>query len=325
MNDKEEPFSRSDEDQIYNTPEKWYVRVKWAYYAFERKRKNKRDFIRLLTLTSTKCYDVLLLKDLGVILTTNTGYSPLSVTFCECDPERYVLIRNSLPGARDFGGKIEQFVDAGSTHLSPRAEKWFPYDVINLDFTKPGFRHKGEKTSITMDTISKILLIQKFKKQSFTLFLTLPAIRSGDDSTGISQLEECLRTNLENGYSDFKREFKKRYPKMEITNYREFLLTVVPKLIIKYGQTESFDIHCRERCTYVNTGARAVMITFIFDCECIGLSEGYGGSNPAEILANRYPKRILEILTTKYRDINEEFAKDRKLLEKYLQYTTKYD
>ncbi len=306
----------------YTTPEKWYVRDKWAQYAFGRKQKNERDFIRLLTLTSTKCYDVRFFKDRGLLLTTDTGYEPASVTFCEYNPERYVLIRNSLPGAQDFCGKIEQFVDAGSTHLPHRAERWFPYDVINLDFTKPGFRQKGEKTSIMMDTIAKIFMIQGFKKQSFTLFLTLPAIKRGNDATGISQLDECLRSNLEDNYPDFKDKFLKKYPNGKILKYREFLLTVVSKLIIKYGQSGSFDIQCQERCTY--KGARAVMITFVFDCEYIGLPSGYGGANPADILAKRYPKRILEILEREYEDINEKFTGDPQLEKRYLQYANKY-
>jgi hypothetical protein len=66
------------------------------------------------------------------------------------------------------------------------------------------------------------------------------------------------------------------------------------------------------------------MITFVFDCEYIGLPSGYGGANPADILAKRYPKRILEILEREYEDINEKFTGDPQLEKRYLQYANKY-
>jgi len=318
-------FVRSEEDEIYNTPEKWYVRDKWAKHALERKKKNHRDFIRLLTLTSTKCYDVKFFRDNELLLMTEVGYAPESVTFCEHNNERYVLIRNRLPGARDFFGDLEYFVGAGSPGFTSRAQRWFPYDVINLDFTKPGFRQKGKKTSIMMDTVSKIFMIQGFKKQSFTLFLTLPAIRKGNDMTGKRQLNECLNSNLGGKYSKFEDNFLKKYPGGKFPSYREFLLVVVPKLIIRYGQGENFDIQCQEKYTYIGKGAKAVMITFIFECEYVGLSNGYGGENPADILARIYPTRILEIIERGYEDINKKFTQDPCLKGKYSQLTDKYN
>lgn len=319
----EQYFVRSEEDQIYNTPEKWYVREKWVRYAQERKDKNRRDFIRLLTLTSTDCYDIEFFRDKGLLLFTDTGYAPESVTFCEYIQERYVLIRNRLPGARDFFGKLEALVGVGNTRLTHRAERWFPYDIINLDFTKPGFRHREKKTSLMMDTISKIFMIQGFKEQSFSLFLTFPAIRSGNDAAGRQQLNNCLNSNLGGRYPDFERFFLEKYPDAIISNYREFLLVVAPKLLIKYGQSGNFDVRCRERCTYINRGARAVMVTFIFDCEYVGLPNDYGGDNPADILARQYPTRILEIIEREYEDINNKFSQDQRLEQRCLKYTIK--
>lgn len=319
----EQHFVRSEEDQIYNTPEKWYVREKWIKCAQERKEKNHRDFIRLLTLTSTKCYDVKFFRDKGLLSLTDTGYSPESVTFCEYIQERYVLIQNRLPGARGFLGKLEEFIEAGSTRLTHRAERWFPYDIINLDFTKPGFRHGEKKTSLMMDTISKIFMIQGFKEQSFSLFLTFPAIRRGNDATGRQQLNNCLNSNMGGRYPDFENAFLGKYPNAIISNYREFLLVLTPKLVIKYGQSRNFDVQCRERCTYINRGARAAMVTFIFDCEYVRLPSGYGGENPADILVRQYPHRILEIIERMHEDVNSKFGQSRRLEQRYLKYTHK--
>ena len=317
MNTSEEPFLSSKEDQIYNSPEKWHVRTKWIHYASRRKDKSGKDYINLLTLTSTKCYDIKLFQHEGLILTTDTGYAPHSLTFCEYHPERYANIRNLLPGARDWRGKIESLVEAGNSHISNRAQRWFPYDVINLDFTKPGFRQKEEKTSITMQTISKIFMIQRLQSRSFTLFVTLPAIEQGNDVTGKTELGNCLKSNLDGRYPNFEKNFLQKYPKEAFHDYREFLLVVVPKLIIKYGQSESFDTKCLERCCYINEGAQTTMVTFMFDCEFIGLQDGYGGKNPTEILAELYQGRIVEILEHDFEDINARFAKEPELRQHY--------
>ena len=324
MNTSEEPFLSSEEDQIYNSPEKWHIRTKWIHYASRRKEKSGKNYINLLTLTSTKCYDIKLFQQEGLLLTTDTGYVRRSLTFCEYHPERYARIRNLLPGARDWRGELEKFVDAGRSYVSDRAQRWFPYDVINLDFTKPGFRQKEEKTSITMQTISKIFMIQRLKSHSFTLFVTLPAIEQGNDITGKTELDNCLNSNLDGSYPDFEKNFLQKYPEKAFPDYREFLLFVVPKLIIKYGQSENFDTKCLERCSYINEGAQTVMITLMFDCEFIGLQDGYGSKNPAEILAESYQPRIVEILEHDFEDINARFAKEPELRQHYLKFREKF-
>lgn len=318
MNKHEDNYQRTEEDQIFNSPQKWFVREKWVEYATIRKNSNRRPFVRYLTLTSTKTYDVDFFREKGLISTTNAGYLPESVTFCEYIPERFARIHNRLPGVRGFPGSFETFVGAGRIGQTYKASAWFPYDVINLDFTAPCFRQRGRRTSITMDAIEKVFDFQKLEKQSFSLFLTLPALRSGDDPTGISQLNECLSANLRNRYRNLREKFFQIYPRRRFPSYREFLLFVVPKLIIRYGQNYTFDVICQERFTYIAEGARTVMITFIFDCEYVGLPNGYGGENPSDILAERYPQRIMDLLEKEFENINEKFERDRPLKEKYV-------
>ena len=316
MSEYEDKYKRTEEDQIYNSPQKWFVREKWVQNAVNRKRTNGRDFIRFLTLTSTKIYDIEFFRENELIATTKTGYNPESITFCEYVPERYARIQNRLPGARAFLGSFEQFVGAGDLGQSNRASKWFPYDVINLDFTRPCFNQKGKKTSHAMDAIEKVFDLQKLKKQSFSFFLTLPALKSGDDSTGISKLNDCLSSNLRNEYGELKDKILEKYPRKKFPSYREFLLFMVPKLIIRYGQNFTFDVICQERYTYIAEGAKAVMITFIFDCEYVGLPNGYGGENPSDILAESYPLRIMDLLEKEFENINEKFERDVRLKEK---------
>ncbi len=316
-------FISSEDDKVYNTPEKWFVREKWAYFASNRKSKNKRKFIRLLTLTSTKAYDIALFSKKELIQTTETGYSPESVAFCERDHERYTRIHNTLPGARAYLGTFEEFVGAGGIGFTDRARKWFPFDVINLDFSGPLFKHQERNTSKVMDAILKMFMAQDFMKQSFTLFLSLPAVRKWDDDVGRKQLLDCLSINLTSQETTkFKDIFEQKYSSKEINSYYEFLLVTVPKLIIKYGQSKNFDVDCLERYTYI--GAKTKMVSFIFDCEYRGLPNGYGGENPASVLAKVYPERVLKIIAQDYIDINKVFKEKIEIKKQCIDYRNQF-
>lgn len=312
------------DDKVYNTPEKWFIREKWVNFALNRKNKNKRKFIRLLTLTSIKAYDIIFLCDKGLIKTTETGYSK-SIAFCEKSPERFTRIYNTLPGTRAYQGTFEEFVGAGHIGFTDRARKWFPFDVINLDFSGPIFKHKKRNTSKIMDAMSKMFMIQGFSKQSFTLFLSLPAIKRGDDEAGRRQLNNCLSVNLASKETkEFKEFFEKKYPTKKINRYFEFLLVTTPKLIIKYGQSENFDVDCLGKYTYVGETARTKMVSFMFDCEYRGLQNGYGGENPASVLSKVYPNRILKIIKQDHIDINKIFKEKSDTKERYVKYKKQY-
>jgi hypothetical protein len=317
-------FISSEDDKVYNTPEKWFIRELWAKFALNRKKKNKKQYIRLLTLTSIKAYDIILLCEKGLIQTTETGYSPESVAFCERDPERYTRIYNTLPGAKAYQGTFEDFVGAGDIGYTDRARKWFPFDVVNLDFSCPMFKHRGRKTSRLIEAILKMFMIQSFKKQSFSLFLSVPAVKKWDDEEGRKQLSDCLKVNLRGKETTkFREVFKQKYPK-KIDGYYKFLLVAVPKLIIKYGQSQTFDVDCLGRYTYIGETARTKMVSFMFDCEYQGLPDGYGGENPTSILAKVYPERVLKIIEKDYVDINKEFDEQPDVKKKYVARKKKY-
>ena len=319
--EKMKSYIGSEDDKVYNTPEKWFVRERWANFALIRRDKNKIKFIRLLTLTSIKAYDIKFLFKKGLIQTTETGYSPGSITFCEKNSERYTRIFNNLPGARAYQGTFEDFVGAGSIEFTERAKKWFPFDVINLDFTGPMFRHAERNTSKVMDAMLKMFMIQDFTKQSFTLFLSVPAIKGGDDDTGIKQLSDCLDVNLASKETmKFKEVFEQKYPSKKINSHYEFLLITVPKIIIKYGQSKNFDVDCSGKYTYIGENAQTRMVSFIFDCEYRGLQDGYGGENPASVLAKVYPDRVLKTITQDYLDVNRIFGEQPEIKKKCIEY-----
>ena len=153
-------------------------------------------------------------------------------------------------------------------------------------------------------------MLQKLYKQNFTLLLTLTATKESADEEGIKQLNACLSRNLSNGLlKEFKELFFKKYPKDTKPSHKEFILLVVPKLIIKFGQNFNFDVSCIKSFTYKGETSKTQMASFVFDCEYVGLPNGYGGKPPATTLAERYPKRVTNILSEGYNDVNEILEK----------------
>ncbi|MFW9879036.1 MAG: hypothetical protein ACFFG0_38645, partial [Candidatus Thorarchaeota archaeon] len=154
----------------FNTPEKRYVRDQWFNAARVIKKNNNVAFINYCTFPGRNCHDVIRLKSL--LKTKEIGktfYDEKSLTFFEKDIELITEIRNKLPGARFFNGFFEDFVKAAwegrnirpgqnSTEINPF--DYFPYDVINLDYTGPGFKHNGKKTSSEMSSIYSLFEIQ---------------------------------------------------------------------------------------------------------------------------------------------------------------------
>ncbi|VVB86447.1 Uncharacterised protein [uncultured archaeon] len=320
---------RSD-DEIFNTPQKRYIRHEiWAKYAIKRKEKDDLDFIKYLTFPALGCYDVKILNDLELLETKEiegiTTYG--SVGFCEKDPHKFALIQQKLPGARYCQGTYEDIVGACGEELPIRAQRWFPFDVINLDFTSPLF--SSDRNKIT-NAIKRTFNIQKLKSKSFTLFLTLPALRSADTEDGKNRLDDILKNNLAKpNMEEFKRIFFEKYPFIDINNriyeqleYIEFLLISIPKMIVSMGTRENFDIICNERFSYIGDhydGRKngTYMVKFVFECEYIGSVDGFSLPHPVDYLAEKYPQRIIEFFNRNFIDINQFFESNGELKTKY--------
>jgi hypothetical protein len=319
-------YQHYQDREALNNPEKWYVRYLWLKYAEERRKKASKDFIKFLTLPGAECFDIRLFKQQGLLKTTATGFDPEHVAFCERDPERYARIGNLLPQARRFNGSYETLMGVGTSGFTRTADRWFPFDVINLDFSGPGFNQPGSSTSRTADAILKTFKLQKSKRSAFSLFITLAANPVWNDVTGKRQLEQCLKSNLTAGsHPEFAKEFITRYPKAlaigsptyQNMQYHEFLLVTVPKLIIKYGSEEWFLVICQEKVAYIGEGHSTRMVTFCFECEFIGLPAGYGGNPRSRQLASGYETNTLNALKKQETDVNRLFSLDGGLKKTY--------
>lgn len=326
-----EYFDKRTDEDIFNTPQKRYIRHSvWADYATKRKEKDNLSFIRYLTFPAVGCYDVGVLHNLGLLKTLEidgiTKYD--SVGFLEKDHEKFALIQEKLPGARYHQGKYEDFIGAYGENIPDRAQKWFPFDVINLDFTSPLF--SSEKNKVT-NAIKRTFEIQKIKHQSFTLFLTLPVRLDGDTEEGKDRLNENLKNNLINpDMIEFKEKFMEKFPDVNINEkiyaqieYVDFLLTSIPKMIVSMGAEEMFNVKCNERFSYKGdhyngeSANKTLMVKFVFECEYVGRKDGVSGENPIHLLNREYPKRILDFFIRSPININQMFESDGGLKSKY--------
>lgn len=323
-------FSRKTDEEIYNTPQKRFIRREvWSHYATRRKDKGHLGFVRYFTFPAVGCYDVKILKELKLIDTIEidgiTKYR--SVGFCEKDDEKFALIQQKLPGASYYKGSYENLVGAYGETIPERAQKWFPFDVINLDFTSPLF--SSERNRVT-EAIKRTFEIQKMKYKSFTLFLTLPAREAGDITEGKEKLDENLRTNLQNSNMvEFRTKFLEKYPGINLENkiylqmvYAEYLLISIPKMIVSIGSGEMFLICCNERFSYIGDHYDGrcngtLMVKFVFECEYVGRRDGFTGQNPIDLLAREYPKRILAFFDKNPKDINKMFESNVELKIRY--------
>ncbi|MHC3129886.1 MAG: hypothetical protein IBV52_07420 [Candidatus Bathyarchaeota archaeon] len=290
-----------EDEALYNTNEKWYIRRKWLKYCEDRIAKSNRDHMKLLTLTCTKTYDIQLFLEHGLILKTEIGFDSNCLAFCEIDNHRFALIQNKLPGARYFNGSFENLVGAGRVNCASRKEIWFPFDVVNLDIKGCILSEKAR----VLDAISKLFIIQRLKGQSFTLFLTICSIEEGDFTEKIMDIQKFLNNNLKN--RELFEKFFEKYPTGIIPEYYQFQAETIPKRIVEIGFFERFDVSCAEKLTYIGETNTTRMISLVFECEFQGDSDLTG-------LAELRNLRMIEMFDKECEDVNELLANDADIL-----------
>lgn len=325
MAEGDQCYSQTTDREFYNNPEKWYIRYRWLLHAKRRLRNTGKTHLKVFTLPGTECFDVRLFKENEIIEANSTGFNG-NLAFCEKEKERFAVIGNLLPNSNRFLGSYEDFVGWNSPNSSTKAAQWFPFDLINLDFTGPGFHQmRGDKSRVAQ-SILKTFQLQKYCGSSFSLFLTLSANPRHDDNNGKVQLQQCLDDNLASD-SVFRNKFLNKYNDYDETShsaytflaYHDFLLVTVPKIIIKYGNQEWFTVVCEDKLTYVGEGHTTRMVSFCFDCKYVGLNPtGYGGTPQHVVLQTQYAKNTRDILNRPSKDVNQLFLVFPRLKNKYV-------
>lgn len=306
-------YIEKEDERLFNTRQKWYVRKKWVEYSIIRKDKNNRGFIRLLTLTCTQVYEIKLLLDNNLLLLKDSrAFDPRCLAFCEMSDHRFALIQGALPGAKYFKGRLEDLVGAGRVGFGiSKVDAWFPFDVINLDINESILK----RNSRIMEAIRKLFIIQNMRRQSFTLFLTISSVREGDYDANIETLRQSFNRNLSD--PEIEREFLEKHPNGTFEQYHDFQSITIPKKIVEYGLSQGFDTRCNERFTYVGQGLSTRMVSLIFECEYLGSSE-------LEHLAEIRRNRILEILENDCKDVNQILEQDAEVSELVMKLKSKF-
>jgi len=293
----------------YNTKEKWYVRRAWLESA-RRRAAIKGAPIRYLTLTCTRVYDIELLRRNGLIRKT-TRYDSDRLAFCEQNSLRYSLIWKLLPGASDCSYTFERLVGVGDPSMPPRLSTIFPRDVINMDLTGTPFSLESSLLLENLDMIPKLFLIQN--NSPFTLWLTLRIDESNENPAKKRKANMLLDENLKD--QDFKTAFLGRFGQTGNLPYEDFVMTIVPKLVIRSG-SKNLDVRCPKRFVYVGEGNVSKMASFIFECDQI------------DKLANEQTlkkKRLVEFVSMGQENVNAILDGDNKIREECRRMKLEYE
>lgn len=331
-NVKTEIEERKQEYQRHNRdPKKHYVRVNgWVAVAKKRlesiknKEKTNRKHIRYFTLCGKDAMDILLFKKHNLIFFDGRGYP--DVVFCEEEHESFESIRRILKRVRmDFKGSFEDIVFQSSFI------NLFPFDIFNLDFTRNCFPRREQPFSTTLRSIVKIIEEQANKASDFDLFVTFRAEQSRENVEAIKQLKENMEKNFEE-YDNIKKEFIQKYNNRNLSwlsdrDYSKFLLLTFPKLIVRFGNENHFNVHCSHKYEYPRiythrrTGRRLSykIVKFIFSFEYIPPSWSIKrrGLRRTQILESNYKQEIENSIKIEPTDVLRELRAHPFLKEDY--------
>lgn len=306
MSETPASYSKREELAVYNTPEKAFVRSRWVHFARQRMNSIPATSIRYLTLPGVGCFDVIEFRRENLLkMDSDTQFNDDGLAFCEKTPEKFARIRDKLTNARSYLGRYEQFVGAGQIGVSREANTWFPFDVINLDFTGPLLQPRG-----LLDSVRKTIIIQSQRQCSFTLFLTIKCAEGWESAERVNELRTNMQLNLtQDSTADFRASFMRRYPRYNEDGipFCELMSYAIPKLLIRDGIDRAFDVECVERYIYTGTGNQSIMLAFIMNLEFRGLI-GIRAQNPDPDLVNSYPMKVRRLADEHFVNIDSFFT-----------------
>lgn len=304
----EKSLIEKEDEEVYNTPQKWYIRKKWVEHALIRKSRISSDNLKILTLTCCEVYEIKYFIDNGIILMNGNTFDE-NLTFCEKAAQRFALIQKKLPGARSHYIAFEDFIISHDTTITGSLNKWFPFDIINLDFNECVFKQRTK----FFNAIKKLFIIQKMKKSSFNLFLTINLIANEHHSSSRVIFDELLENNIR---TEELTQIRETLQNIKFDNYNKYISCLVPKFIIEEGFKNNFDVKLQESMIYVGEGNITQMISLVFD---ITFHETPRITLPPSLTINR----ILEIVKDP-QDINSILEFDSSLMQEMQRLVEQY-
>ena len=261
----------------FRDPKKHYVRkFAWLPKARERLQKVSQEdhgYLRYFTLCGPEIIDVKYLAGNGVLRHDQRGYP--DVVFCESDDDFYAKAISKL------GNPLAPFrMSFEDVLLQHRLDKYCPFDIYNLDFTRSCFPHWDPPTSRTIQAVQGLFEIQGKFKQPFDLFLTFRAERGREQMAALRELKDYMQRNFEENEElrqSFSAKFRLKLDELMRVDYLNFILITFPKLMAFLGQDQNFlmtdVVRLWYRRVYTNdrTGLRCpyLIIKFVFSFETV--------------------------------------------------------
>jgi len=169
---------------------------------------------------------------------------------------------------RSFLGSLEQLALGGDF------DDWFPFDVVNLDFTALPFPRSQPPFNSTWKAIQAILRGQRSHGRGFELFLTFNATREPANEAAIRQLIEVVEQNF--GIRPWSEQAflagsgSQSPNELSVQAYDKFLLVCLPKFIARLATDEQFVVKGLERFSYKRRppwGATYSIVKFVLSLD----------------------------------------------------------
>ena len=294
-------LKRRDIDPLMATAPKHWVRCHvWLEIAEKRYQICNRP-IRYFTLTTADLFDVKVLERAGLLEKTNRGYPGLG--FCEMDDKTHEDIIRKLRWCDwSYKGLFEDMV-----FTYPRFEGDFNFDVVNLDFPTVPFPEHEAPMESTWGAIEKMIDVQWDHGISFDLFLTFRGSKDETDTAALKKVADLIKYNLTAGRG--KSEFEAKIGHSDIDrlleeNYKEFLSTGIPKLLIGHALSDGYMLTRFETYSYQRQGDAILyhIVKFVFSFE-IPRSTGLVFGQPP-LLVNNYDQAIPMVFSKETFDIS---------------------
>ncbi|MFZ3137960.1 MAG: hypothetical protein WA126_11295 [Thermodesulfovibrionales bacterium] len=223
--------------RLYRADIKHYVR-EYGWLEAAKKRndtlKTKRE-LRYFTLCSLDAIDIKTFYQAGIINRDATGFP--STFFCEWDKELTEEIARVV-GSNYWSGPFEDFISklfSNDDRLLEKlkAQKLFPFDIYNLDFTGSCIPGDEPPYSKTLEALTRLVDLQHKEEVNFDMFLTFKATRHADNKDAIEQLRSLIVDNC-NKYPEAKANLESNYSALDAllsSHYENFIALAIPKFL----------------------------------------------------------------------------------------------
>lgn len=229
----------------FNSPEKKFVRNRWIKFAKDISDANE-DF-SMITLTTESLDDLKLFSNAGFydVNELDAGLFRINKGKFKCfetNGQTYRKLIKLLPNEFVIAGEIGHEIgkEYNRVFIESNESKFFPCNVINLDFTNS--ISNVTKRDI-LNVFKWIFEFQKRFKKNYSLFITFANTNAENENEILQRFEEIIQENISNVHTDFKSEFDDKYASVDVLkteSYDQFLATGISKFLVKFGSENKF-------------------------------------------------------------------------------------